>query len=260
MATGDDAVAAGMDLVSPTAGKVKDGAAEINKTRDYIAEFAGGVQPLAKGGTGATTAVAARSALGVPWDSTGSQLKFTSPQFDRIALEAGGVAFPHTLAYLTDIPAAQDISGKRDRTDGDFGSTPIYSAFARANPATSGYISAYINGDGRISGGASSRRFKKEIKAWSPSQQAVLAMQLVTFRYKAAIYDGPGQAPVEVGLIAEDLVDLGLDWLVFYDDEGRPQGIHYERIALALLPVIQDLATTQQDHESRLSKLEGGTA
>jgi hypothetical protein len=124
----------------------------------------------------------------------------------------------------------------------------IYSPAARATPVTNSYVAAYINGDGRIGASASSRRFKKEIKSWSPDKQAVLAMQLVTFRYKAAVY-GDGTAPVEAGLIAEELVDLGLDWLVFHDDDGLPAGIHYDRIALALLPVVQD-------HEDRIAALE----
>lgn len=37
MAAGDDAAAAGMDVVPQTA-KVRDGATEINKTRDYVAD------------------------------------------------------------------------------------------------------------------------------------------------------------------------------------------------------------------------------
>lgn len=41
------------------------------------------------------------------------------------------------------------------------------------------------------------------------------------------------------GLIAEDLDALGLDWLVDYGEDGQPEGVRYDRIALALLPVIQ---------------------
>jgi hypothetical protein len=43
MAIGDQALAAGMDLVAPT-DLAKDGPAEINKTRDYIAEFTADVE------------------------------------------------------------------------------------------------------------------------------------------------------------------------------------------------------------------------
>ena len=37
MAIGDDATGAGYSLVSPSSDLVKDGAREINRTRDYVA-------------------------------------------------------------------------------------------------------------------------------------------------------------------------------------------------------------------------------
>ena len=68
MAVGDDAAAAGYSLVSGTAGLVKDGDLEMNRTRDYIAQVKAlilAVWPISKGGTGATTAAQARTNLGL---------------------------------------------------------------------------------------------------------------------------------------------------------------------------------------------------
>ena len=70
----------------------------------------------------------------------------------------------------------------------------------------------------------------------------------MTYRQIAAVDEFGDDAPVEFGLIAEELVDLGLGWLVLTID-GRPEGIAYEKIALALIPIVQD-------HESRLAALE----
>lgn len=71
MAVGDDAAAAGMPLVPNTGeeGKVRYGAREINRTRDFIAQtkntiLTSTVWPISKGGTGQTNAVAALAALG----------------------------------------------------------------------------------------------------------------------------------------------------------------------------------------------------
>jgi len=71
MAIGDDAAAAGMPLVPNTGeeGKVRYGAREINRTRDFVAQtkntiLISTVWPISKGGTGQTTAAAALAALG----------------------------------------------------------------------------------------------------------------------------------------------------------------------------------------------------
>lgn len=72
MAVGDDAAAAGYSLVPDTgpddAAKVRYGAREINRTRDYIAQLLAmipGVWPLSRGGTEASTAAGARTKLGM---------------------------------------------------------------------------------------------------------------------------------------------------------------------------------------------------
>jgi hypothetical protein len=72
MAVGDEASAAGYPLVpdSGTGGEVAEGAMEINRTRDFIAEVLALIQPVwdvAHGGTGATTGAAARANLGISY-------------------------------------------------------------------------------------------------------------------------------------------------------------------------------------------------
>ncbi|CAH0417588.1 hypothetical protein WFA24289_01949 [Periweissella fabaria] len=42
-------------------------------------------------------------------------------------------------------------------------------------------------------------------------------------------------------MIAEDLADAGLDWLVVRDPTGEIEGIKYDRLAVALIPVIKNL-------------------
>lgn len=70
MAIGDEASAAGYPLVpnTGTGGEAKLGAQEINRTRDFVAEVKNlipSIWPISKGGTGATTAPAARVNLGI---------------------------------------------------------------------------------------------------------------------------------------------------------------------------------------------------
>lgn len=70
MAIGDDAAAAGFPLVPGTGsgGQVMEGALEINRTRDFIAQVKALILnpwPISQGGTGATAANTARQRLGI---------------------------------------------------------------------------------------------------------------------------------------------------------------------------------------------------
>lgn len=72
MAVGDETVAAGMALVADTGpddtAKVRWGAREINRTRDYVAQTRNMIESvwsIAKGGTGGATKKDARESLGI---------------------------------------------------------------------------------------------------------------------------------------------------------------------------------------------------
>lgn len=65
MALGDDALAAGYELVNPNTDLVKDGADEITLTRDYAGQVKNETRPISRGGTGATTATNALKNLGI---------------------------------------------------------------------------------------------------------------------------------------------------------------------------------------------------
>jgi len=64
MAIGDDAIAAGMSVLNGTE-QADDIDLYINETRDFIAQRTSEVVPIAKGGTGATTALLARHYLNI---------------------------------------------------------------------------------------------------------------------------------------------------------------------------------------------------
>jgi hypothetical protein len=70
MAVGDDAAAAGYPLVpnASVGGEVRNGALELNRTRDMVAQVKALIPatwPVADGGTGGTTAAEARTNLGI---------------------------------------------------------------------------------------------------------------------------------------------------------------------------------------------------
>lgn len=70
MAVGDDALNAGYPLVPNTGeeGRVRHGAREINRTRDFVAQVKAQILatwPIDRGGTGAITKSGARTNLGI---------------------------------------------------------------------------------------------------------------------------------------------------------------------------------------------------
>jgi hypothetical protein len=70
MAVGDDAVAAGYPIIGNTGitSQVNQGATEINRTRDFVAQVKNlilAIWPVSRGGTGSTTASGARTNLGI---------------------------------------------------------------------------------------------------------------------------------------------------------------------------------------------------
>lgn len=249
MANGDAAAAAGYPVVAGTADR-RLGYDEINRTRDIIVQR---VYPISQGGTGAATAAAARTALGAastdasslttgtlsrPVDTAGTirgdnfQVKSLGKGFDGL-----GNGFTADLSVAGSATIAGNASTGGNHNVG----AGLYSPYARAG-GISGGLAIYVAADGLIAKSSSSKRYKKAIKKLTPDLQAILAMELVEFQWRAT-------GETDHGLIAEQLDGLGLEWLIFRDEDGRPEGVRYERIGLALLGVVQD-------HEARLAALE----
>ena len=83
----------------------------------------------------------------------------------------------------------------------------------------------------------STRARKQNIRGsdFRPEQFMAIAPQVFEYRAQADIRDNPENpqydpsyvVPLEVGLIAEDLIEAGLGAFVFEDENGRPAGIDY---------------------------------
>jgi hypothetical protein len=106
---------------------------------------------------------------------------------------------------------------------------------------------AWLGNDGRLGYASSSRDKKIGIE---PADETRLARLLdivpQSFYYRAdiarrtrlRINEGIDYTPErEVGLIAEDLHDAGLHEFVIYDETGKPEGIEYGMLTVALLAV-----------------------
>ncbi|CNL18553.1 Uncharacterised protein [Mycobacterium tuberculosis] len=121
---------------------------------------------------------------------------------------------------------------------------------------TSSYVAVFRNGDGRIGISPSARKFKKDITPRTYTLDDLHRIRVVSYRLRSWVF-GDEDAPVDVGVIAEELIDGGLSEFVVFDDEGKPLSVHYERLALVAIGALQELAHGVDLLAQRLDALEG---
>ncbi|USH44610.1 minor tail protein [Streptomyces phage BroPlease] len=128
------------------------------------------------------------------------------------------------------------------------------------NNAASGsgtWYAVWVEGDGTFCRNTSSVRFKENVRDYTISPDDVLALRPVIYdRKDQTREDGTVKAgrKDEVGLIAEE-VEQRLPWLINYLD-GEVDGLRYDLLGVALLPVVQRQAEQISALEERLSALE----
>ena len=122
--------------------------------------------------------------------------------------------------------------------------------------STTGSANMRINtGSGLIAYTSSSQRYKVEIEPQIIPNESVLSLVAKSYVDKTE-YEKNNNSDEGLqrwlGLIAEDIDKIPVlkDLLVEYDDKGKPNSVYYDRVAVALIPLLQD-------HEARLAKLEG---
>lgn len=126
---------------------------------------------------------------------------------------------------------------------------------------------AWWGNDGRAGYASSSRRKKTSIRPADESALvALLDVEPKTFRYRREISrrtalrinEGVDYTPaVELGLIAEELDDVGLGAFVYHDEDGNAEGIEYGMLTVALLSIARAQRDELGDVKRRLDALEG---
>lgn len=120
---------------------------------------------------------------------------------------------------------------------------------------------AWWGNDGRAGYASSSRRKKTAIRpADEGALAALLNVEPKAFRYRAEIArrtskrinEGIDYVPaIELGLIAEELDEVGLGFFVYHDEDGQPEGIEYGMLTVALLAIARrqrdELAEVRRD-------------
>lgn len=256
---GDDALAEGMAVMDGTE-DWRDGWRAINKTRDFIAQFYNTVRDWVTAtfvpksdvysGTGSVFNKIPR------YDGTGRLIVATPSAVNHAApksyvdnavaaggsssqLESGG----NTFGWVGSGWYTNDTVGVDNNLTVGAGHLFVPSS----SPAASSYTVAYINGDGRLSRGASAAKYKKFISDLEPLELGNLfAAPFTRFQMRA---DGitPADDSWRYGYIADTLVGTDMEPFVVTLD-GEVESIDF----IGLL-----LAQVAQLH-ARLSALESG--
>jgi len=216
---------------------------EMNRTRDEIARRTSAVMPLDKGGTGAKTAATARANLGAAASSEVVRLGAAGNQIS-LRWQDGRIKIRVDSSEVGDVAVTGDIVGKASAAEvaGLYAGQLSPAIFNRGTAGS--WRSLAVQADGTLAHTASARRFKQDIRPLEVTDEQVRALNLVTFTMRATGYE-------DFGLVAEDLESAGLSDFVFYDDGGELLGVHYERVALAMLPVVQRLIDRVEALEAR---------
>ncbi|MGM9381123.1 tail fiber domain-containing protein [Streptomyces antibioticus] len=120
------------------------------------------------------------------------------------------------------------------------------------------WYAVWVEGDGTFCRNTSSIKFKENVRDYEIKSDDVLKLRPVVYDRKDVVNeDGSVKEgrKDEVGLIAEEVEAAGLTWLVNYLD-GEVDGLRYDLLGVALLPVVQRQAQQLSDLEARLARLE----
>lgn len=179
----------------------------------------------------------------------------------RFAVNDSGEIYIGTLpwASVTGKPStftpSDHTHSAADLTSGTVPYQRVQGTTGPANYAVTGggtYHSVWVDGSGRLGRNTSSRRYKGREAAWDGDGSGVLSLQPVTYvrRNEDGTLPEGEDVPREFGLIAEDVAEVLPD-IVVRDETGRVDGVRYDLLAVAMVPLVQDLA-------GRVAELEAG--
>ena len=114
----------------------------------------------------------------------------------------------------------------------------LRSLFTYSRQVTASTRALLIDSAGNIGNSTSTRRNKHEIESYKIDSEALLKLDVKTFKYNLEL--SPEQS-VQYGFIAEEAQELGLDELIQYDETGIPSYFSYEKLPIFLLQLVQEL-------------------
>jgi len=117
-------------------------------------------------------------------------------------------------------------------------------------PVSSGTVSMQVDGNGYIKRASSSRRFKKNIEDTTLDEaNRILNLNVRSFNGLNQ-EDGDDKA---IGLVAEEVQDLGYGDLVVMGESGSVESVYYQSVFASMIKVVQNLNSRIEELEAKLS-------
>jgi uncharacterized protein YciU (UPF0263 family) len=90
---------------------------------------------------------------------------------------------------------------------------------------------------------SSSIRFKKDIADYEVDGTKLLNLQAKTFKYKAAHrsqqYGSTYNRPWVLGFMAEEVLEAGIEEVIWYDNEGLPASLRYDLLSVYVIDLLK---------------------
>lgn len=157
--------------------------------------------------------------------------------------------------YILIGTAVSGWNGNRIIIDGEYVHIP-----STERHTTGESPNVYVAPDGALVRSTSASKYKTDIQRSHSLDYGERLLSLPTATWldkdeerRFASGDSKTKPVMHFGMIAEDLAAAGLEMLVSRGQDGELEGIQYDRIAPALLPVIKNLQDRIEKLEERLN-------
>ena len=190
--------------------------------------------------------------------SIGNYIKNTgAAMFTSVSTNSGSSnVFAGTIFAGADIQVYGGFSVYTNPSTFNTNSTFSSYIYYPGRPTTTSSANVFINNTtGLLAQSTSSLRYKVEVQEQDIPNDSVLALTSKSFIDKAQ-YEENGQKSDGLqrilGLIAEEVAEIPVlgDLLVNRNEQGQPDSVNYDRVAVALIPLIKEL-------HNRVTVLEG---
>ncbi|MBK9335628.1 MAG: tail fiber domain-containing protein [Lewinellaceae bacterium] len=155
---------------------------------------------------------------------------------------------------LTAAPYAVSMTGATNKVPSS-GAARLDRLFLNLGPNGGNGVTLQWGSGGEVVQATSSARYKENITSLEENFEVLLQAEPKKYTRK-----GGNPTAWEVGFIAEEFEALGLTPLVFYDEQGRPNGLYYEKMVTYIVPILRDKSEQIKTQADRIKALEAENA